>query len=521
MFRRLTASVVVGAVLCFTPALASDGVSTAGIDTRQLPQPLFRADSFWTTPLPDRTPLDPNSARVVADLKRTAEAQFGAPGKPHLSFATKSYSPTVYVARNSDPVATFRWNDCMGLGSDSGLIDAQLRGIRIPRGAVSPQDSDGHLTIYNTDTDTYTDLWRARKLGEGFWSVCWGGTIREASTSDGRFSERFGATATGLAMLGGMIRPEELATGEINHVLGICLPYAKPQAELSWPALRGDGKNPRGLNVPAQGQRFRLPADLDIDGLKLSPTARAVAKAAQKYGIIVWDTSAAVHFRAVNVHSLKADPYLQLFRNRYGAEEILGDPAKGEDQFPFDKLQLLPRHYGKDSVTAPPAPSRSALSRPAPRAALTKPVRRTAATTSMADHRGRVWRGRDKTFRASWFSSLLRSSKIRGTRDRALYMTSAKDIQRVSLPETGSGTFKVTLHFVEDYYSGLNERLFHVTAEGARVMSNLDVFKASGAKGRAYTRSFTTHVKDGQLDIGFIPVKQVTTLSAVSVEPVK
>ena len=351
------------------PSFAS---SVAGTDSRPIETPLFAPTSLWTTPLPAATPVDPNSAAVVADLWTTGEQNFGAPGKPRLGVNTTEYTPSVYVATNADPIATFKWDNCQGRWDDSGLIATQLTGLHVPAGALPSAGTDSEITIYNRDEHTYTDIWRATKKSDGTWTACWGGTIRNANTSTGIFPYPFGATATGLPFMGGTLRPSELAAGAINHVVGISLPYAKSSTQISWPANRGDGQNPNGYAVPAQGQIFRLPASLDIDAMNLSPLAKAVAKAAQKYGMVVWDTAAAISFRAENVSALTSDPYPALFRYRSSAQEFQGDPARGEQAFPLDKLELLPMNYQAPQPTpvqptpTPTAPTPTPTTPPPP-----------------------------------------------------------------------------------------------------------------------------------------------------------
>ena len=68
-----------------------------------------------------------------------------------------------------------------------------------------------------------------------------------------------------------------------------------------FPAQRADGDSTADTAIP-EGTRFRLPASLNIDALNLPRQTAMMAKAAQKYGIVV-ATARRGGFRA-------EDPYL-------------------------------------------------------------------------------------------------------------------------------------------------------------------------------------------------------------------
>ena len=342
----LAAGLVAGAALPVVTAAPAQAASTSGSDSRPFPDRVFAPDSFWYRQLPADTPTAPNSAAIVKDLVHQAETHWGAPGRPNVTINTTDYSPPMYVARLTDPLVTVNFDNCQNKSwGDSGLVSKYLTGINIPRDAIPAQGTDREIVIYNADTGTLTEMWIAKKDGDR-WSACWGGSIHNAATDDGVFDWPFGVTAAGLAMTGGTIRAEELKRGRIDHVVGLALPFSQPYPTISAPALRTDGRNPQGLNVPAQGQMLRFPAHIDIDSLGLSPAARTIAKAAQDYGIIIWDTAGAVSFRAENPIGMASDPYPQIMRNRYIWQEMAG--------FPLHLLEVLPMDYSAP-VPAPPA----------------------------------------------------------------------------------------------------------------------------------------------------------------------
>jgi hypothetical protein len=145
----------------------------------------------------------------------------------------------------------------------------------------------------------------------------------------------YGATATGLPLIGGQITADELLRGEIKHVIGISIVATAKWTVVSSPANRSDG-NSEGI-IP-EGTRFRLDPTINLDTLNLHPVAKIIAKAAQKYGFVVWDQAGAIAIRAENPLSYtqqgKANPYINL---------LAGTPTNQIfNNFPWQNLQFLP-----------------------------------------------------------------------------------------------------------------------------------------------------------------------------------
>ncbi len=168
--------------------------------------------------------------------------------------------------------------------------------------------------------------------------------MENASKNPGIWPKYHGTTATSLPFLGGQISVAELQRGEIRHALGIALVDTENWNVLSWPASRSDGWNPKHApNRIPEGLRFRLDPKVDVQSLHLHPVGKMIAKAAQTFGFVVWDKAGAICLRAENPKAYtllgKPDPYRALFQ---------GTPAYAILQgFPWDKLQFLPKDYGK------------------------------------------------------------------------------------------------------------------------------------------------------------------------------
>lgn len=301
---------------------------------------VFAPGSFWYASIPAAVPLHPDSAAFVAEFLRQKKAYYG-----NVTINMRAYSSPVYIAPADAPVTRVSEWDCQKKGFQDPRLAEQWAAVPMIPAAEPADGSDAEMTIYQPATDTLWEFWQFRKT-DGQWSACWGGRMTGVSRSEGIWPGHYGTTATGLPFIGGQITAEELQRGEIRHAMGIALVDAEAAGILSWPARRSDGYNPaRAPNRIPEGLRFRLDPDVDVDGLNMHPVGKIIARAAQKYGFIVWDKAGAISLRAQNPKSYQAmgmeNPYPALFA---------GTPAYAIlNGFPWNRMQFLPKDYGRTS----------------------------------------------------------------------------------------------------------------------------------------------------------------------------
>ena len=339
-----------------TSTASDDGGSPTAVATQATSlSRVFSPRSFWYRPIPADAPLNPKSSIYTQDLLHQIKTHYGTVNLNTTSFA----SPIYYVQTNagSDAVnwvdgtpiypvgkrVNVGFWDCQNKGRTPHELVEQWRGVPIPAGATPANGSDSEMSIYDLSTHTLWEFWVTRRV-DGEWQACWGGLLRDTMQNPGIFPHPYGATATGLPFIGGEISAEELANGKINHAIGIALVNAANWDEFSWPASRSDGYNPNHApdRIP-EGIRMRLDPSVDVDALNLTPVGRIIAKAAQKYGFVVWDKAGAVSLRMVNPASYELaglpNPYPALFDNVASYDVLKG--------FPWSKMQFMPMNYGK------------------------------------------------------------------------------------------------------------------------------------------------------------------------------
>jgi len=94
------------------------------------------------------------------------------------------------------------------------------------------------------------------------------------------------ANASRLPYLPLILRPDDLARGSIDHMLGIAI--AKDRGTgYTWPARAGDGTGTNPDGVP-MGTVFRLRADFDIS--TYDPATQVVLRGLQQHGAVVFDS---------------------------------------------------------------------------------------------------------------------------------------------------------------------------------------------------------------------------------------
>ena len=158
------------------------------------------------------------------------------------------------------------------------------------------------------------------------------------STNPGYFTHagqttNWGATATGLPLLGGLVTAADLQRGYINHALAISLvETARAYLVVARPAHR---RRRLVARHHTDTGRHSLPTrpDLNIASLNLPPIDRMLAQAAQTYGIVVRDKAGAVVFYGQDPVNLPSNPWPAAFGNQY--------PNNVLAQFPWSHLQAL------------------------------------------------------------------------------------------------------------------------------------------------------------------------------------
>lgn len=140
---------------------------------------------------------------------------------------------------------------------------------------------DNHYVGIDLEGRRLWELWAIRNWF-GRWYAGSGGVWDLDSTDQAKGS----STASGLPMMALTFTYEEVAAGSIDHVLGAATGVSSQDS--IWPARHSDGTS-RDPAAPPMGTWLRLRADADLTGL--APQATVIARAMQRYGIVLMDTT--------------------------------------------------------------------------------------------------------------------------------------------------------------------------------------------------------------------------------------
>ena len=287
--------------------------SPAAQKPSSLPSPSSLAlfpESPFRKPLPDDAPIDPRSGEFVEGLSRAGD----------FVITYRQYSVPVYIADETTP----RIDIPLPCGKRWELGVSALKSVPVPAWAEAAFDADGAdnppkgcgedadqdnaMAIIDPVRRCEYDLWQARREG-GTWMASWGNAI--SLDGSGVYEKGFSARGSGFALTLGMIFPDELARGEINHALIFSYPFTKSGGPVP-PASESDGESEEEFALP-EGARLRLKKDFDASGL--APYEKTIARALQKYGMVLADNGgdSGVALYAVDPKSVSENPYEGMF----------------------------------------------------------------------------------------------------------------------------------------------------------------------------------------------------------------
>jgi hypothetical protein len=315
-------------------ATARSGIGPPVVAEPRQPFRFFSPTSVWNREVPAGAPLDPRSGPIMAAFEAEVAGEIAAKTGPWLD--TTAYSVPIYRVPAGQPMVP------VALLAPSPGLRAAFAAVPLPPDARPAAGSDGHLVVWQPATDRLWEFWRLTG-GPGTWSASWGGAMDDVQESSGAYGPSsfpgatrwWGASASSLSVAGGLITLEDLEDGVIDHALAFSVPDVRA-GYFATPARRTDGTSPSPSSLP-EGAHLRLAPGLDLAALHLPRLTLLIARAAQRYGIVVRDGSPNVaSFYAQDPTPTGTDPF-------HGPGGWLegGYPSQVLASFPWRHLQLL------------------------------------------------------------------------------------------------------------------------------------------------------------------------------------
>jgi hypothetical protein len=256
----------------------------------------FSATSPFNTPIPANASLAPNNAAVLAHIGSYDWSIDDSNSEFEFTPEVDGTRP-VFFATPSDPVMTVHCDNYAGVGSCTGANKVNTDGakINVPAGAVPYANSDAHFTVIETATGDEYDFWDTSISGSTINAgvgavVSVSGDGRGSQGDDGQF-----------ALLAGLVRPAELASGQIDHALVVTVPCVNATGPTGfvWPAQQGiaypcSEGGESSVGAPELGQLLRL--NMTAAQIQASPAPawqKTIMTAFATYGAYIEDTDGA------------------------------------------------------------------------------------------------------------------------------------------------------------------------------------------------------------------------------------
>ena len=311
----------------------------------------FPADHIWNVPI-DKMPVSPMSGTYISSANSSAYLYVYKGYYYNIvnRSTPKQYMTSITYASTSDNVP-----------------------VPIPKNPLLETASSDHgMDIIDTDSKIYYQIFNAKQAADGTWS-CGSLAVFDLSSYALR-PEGWTSDEAGLPPLPGMLRYDEVASGEIDHALRGGL-WVTQRAHV-WPARHDSGIT--NTAYAPLGQRFRLKASVDISGY--TPQQQVILKALKKYGMMV-----ATQTGQKNIWALSAVP-----DSRWDSNYASFSRIKASDFEAVDVSSLMiDKDSGKARITAvtTPTPTPTPTPRPTPQPTLSS----TSSITITSPNGGETW----------------------------------------------------------------------------------------------------------------------------------
>lgn len=287
-------------------------VPLSPVDYSSLQPPRFRADSPWYQAIPADPPIDPASEAIIARMA----AEFS----DRLVMVAEEGSVAYYESRSDDLRVSIPL-------LSRGSLRRGIGNVPFPSYALPDPADDGHLVVW--DGEKLYEFWNLRLL-RSRWVAGTAAII--AADSDGVHHKNFSVRASGISLLAGMVWPQELEAGLIEHALVFGYPHSMKGYHVE-PATRTDGYSEEMYSLP-MGARVQLDPELDLNDpdLGLNQVEITIARALQTYGMILADTGSPgsiIELEAMNPSAYSSNPYRQLagYDEEYGSFNLSRIPV--------------------------------------------------------------------------------------------------------------------------------------------------------------------------------------------------
>jgi hypothetical protein len=300
-------------------------------------QRAYANNSPWNTLIGSSPIYDPHSNDMIALLKQTRNG--GAITSDPTWYTYPVYWANQYTPRRT--VYCIKYGCAISVNGAVTRVDV-LTGVPIPNGAQPSTGTDAQMIVIDTVTGAEYGFYHMAVRSDQNWQADNG---YQYSVYDTAVTPMIGARAAGIPYYAGLIRPWEIRQGHIDHAIAFAYEFTK-SSKCVFPATKSGGSSTNTYAMPV-GTRIQLNPALtttNLANMGLSATGRIIARALQRYGMIVVDTGGSPKIMVENLEDnpLTTESWLSLGLTR---ESIWG--------IPYDQFRVLALPAGYWGSTAP------------------------------------------------------------------------------------------------------------------------------------------------------------------------
>lgn len=273
----------------------------------------FPTTSVWSTPVGSTPVAATSSAQIAWFLAHS----------PHPNMTLRDWGVAVSETHADDSayaVPCTRYSNCT-LGA--------FGNVPIPVTAAPDPSADGYLAVVDPGSRREWDMWQASHAGTS-WSASAGAALSISGNGTAPAGTASGDAAN-FPLLAGIVRPEEIAQGHIDHALVFGMPGVSDLGHVC-PATHNDGST-SDPNALMEGAHLQLDPSVNVDALNIPAWEKTIGHALQTYGMYLRDQGGSFVIYAENPVG-----------RGYGAWAKAGMPSGPNaslDGIPWSKLRVL------------------------------------------------------------------------------------------------------------------------------------------------------------------------------------
>jgi hypothetical protein len=285
--------------------------ATLPLPASGFPRP-FASTSVWKTPI--------GNAHVASDSASRMAYFLAHISNPNM--ALRAWTVSVAEARPGDESYTV---PCTVYSCTLGAFGA----FPIPATAAPDPSADGSLAVYDPASGHEWDMWIAGRTSTG-WTAAAGAALSSSGSGIVPAGTASGDAAN-FALLGGLIRPEEILQGHIDHPLVFSMPGVSRLGNVC-PATHHDGSS-TDPNALKEGTLLQLDPAVAVDLLAIPSWEKTIARAMQEYGMYLRDQGGSLEIYAENSVSRGYDAWANV--------GLGGTTAVGLNGIPWNRFRVL------------------------------------------------------------------------------------------------------------------------------------------------------------------------------------